>query len=119
MDGTNKLRLQLKINGNISFPLSQIGFILPEFVAWLPLIAPLIFQTLIRLETINKSMAVGLPGLIVSGGQGGRTWSSPGRNATLLGGSGPELRRDRHLKHLSRVVQGRRFGCASVRGLTI
>lgn len=41
-DGWNKHRLQLKTNGNISFPLSQIGFILPEFVAWLPLIALLI-----------------------------------------------------------------------------
>lgn len=42
-DGWNKqTETSIQNNGNISFPLSQIGFILPEFVAWLPLIAQLI-----------------------------------------------------------------------------
>lgn len=98
MEQTNKLRLQLKINGNISFPLSQIGFILPEFVAWLPLIAPAHFQMLIRSETINKSMAVGLLGPIVSRGQG-KNENAWERNR-MLGGSEPEPGRVGHLKYV-------------------
>lgn len=73
MDGANKVRPQLKINGNISFPSAQIGFVLAGFVAWLrPPRPPAHFQMLIRSETINKSMAAALAGDCFQGAGEGR-----------------------------------------------
>lgn len=79
---------------------------------------PAHFQMLIRSETINKSMAVGCQAWLFPGDKG-ESVVLLSRNVSLLGGSGPEPGRDSHLKHFSRVVQGRRFGFTSVRGLTI
>lgn len=38
-------------------------------------------------------------------------------DSSLLGGSGPEPERDRHLKYISMVGQGHRFGFKTARGL--
>lgn len=74
---------------------------------------------LIRLETINKSMAAGCQAGLFPGDGGERGSPEERGNFSLLGGSGPEPGRGGHLKHFSGVVQGHRCGFTSVRGLII
>lgn len=76
---------------------------------------PAHFKMLISSETINKSMAWVARADCFRGKRESVVLLS--RDGGLLGGSGPEPERDRHLKHISRVVQGHRFSFKTAKGL--